>query len=129
MASCALVVLSPVLGITALLVKTKPGSPILFKQERPGKDEKIFSIYKFRSMTDERDDNGELLPDDQRLPKFGKILRATSLDGNVIIGQTTESLVSKGFREVSPIHFSKGRDLFSQYYNDFHAGGEGLLVA
>lgn len=80
LASCALVVLSPVLGVIALLVKTKLGSPVLFKQERPGKDKKIFSIYKFRSMTDERDEKGELLPDDQRLPKFGKILRATSLD-------------------------------------------------
>lgn len=80
LSSLALVVLSPVIGITALLVRTKLGSPVLFKQERPGKDEKIFSIYKFRSMTDARDENGELLPDDQRLPKFGRILRSTSLD-------------------------------------------------
>lgn len=80
LSSLALVVLSPVIGVTALLVRTKLGSPVLFKQERPGKDEKIFSIYKFRSMTDERDKNGELLPDDVRLTKFGKILRATSLD-------------------------------------------------
>lgn len=80
LSSLALIVLSPVIGVTALLVRTKLGSPVLFKQERPGKDEKIFSIYKFRSMTDERDENGELLPDDVRLTKFGKILRVTSLD-------------------------------------------------
>lgn len=76
----ALIVLSPVLGVTALLVKTKLGSPVLFTQDRPGKDEKIFKLYKFRTMTDERDENGELLPDDVRLTKFGKALRATSLD-------------------------------------------------
>ena len=76
----ALVILSPVLGITALLVKTKLGSPVLFTQERPGKDGKIFKIYKFRSMTDARDENGELLPDADRLPPFGQKLRSTSLD-------------------------------------------------
>lgn len=76
----ALIVLSPVLGVTAILVKTKLGSPVLFTQERPGKDEKIFKLYKFRTMTDERDENGELLPDDVRLTKFGKMLRSTSLD-------------------------------------------------
>ena len=76
----ALLVLWPVLAVVALLVKTKLGSPVVFCQERPGKDEKIFKMYKFRSMTDERDENGELLPDDVRLTKFGRILRATSLD-------------------------------------------------
>ncbi len=76
----ALIILSPVLGITALLVKNKLGSPVLFTQERPGKDGKIFKIYKFRTMTDERDENGELLPDDQRLPKFGDHLRKSSID-------------------------------------------------
>lgn len=76
----ALIVLSPVLGVTALLVKTKLGSPVLFTQDRPGKDEKIFKLYKFRTMTDDRDEKGELLPDDVRLTKFGKALRATSLD-------------------------------------------------
>jgi hypothetical protein len=119
--------------ILAVMVRMKMGSPVLFKQPRPGivKNGRgtIFDMYKFRTMTDARDRNGNLLPDDQRLPKFGAILRSTSLDGNVIIRQTTESLVNKGFREVSPLHFSKGRDLFSRYYNDFHAGGEGLLVA
>lgn len=76
----ALVVLSPVMGVTALMVRSKLGSPILFTQDRPGKDEKIFKLYKFRTMTDERDENGELLPDEVRLTKFGKLLRSTSLD-------------------------------------------------
>lgn len=76
----ALIVLSPVLIIVALLVRTKLGSPVLFTQERPGKEEKIFKMYKFRSMTDERDELGNLLPDSKRLPKFGQMLRSTSLD-------------------------------------------------
>ena len=76
----ALVVLSPVMGVTALMVRSKLGSPVLFTQDRPGKDEKIFKLYKFRTMTDERDENGELLPDEIRLTKFGKLLRSTSLD-------------------------------------------------
>lgn len=76
----AIIVLSPVLLITALLVRIKLGSPIIFKQKRPGKDEKIFTLYKFRTMTDKKDEKGNLLPDDQRLTKFGKLLRATSLD-------------------------------------------------
>ena len=80
LSGCALLVLWPVLAVVALLVKTKLGSPVVFCQERPGKDEKIFKMYKFRSMTDERDENGELLPDDVRLTKFGRLLRATSLD-------------------------------------------------
>ena len=73
-------VLSPVLLIVAVLVRTKLGSPVIFCQERPGKDEKIFKMYKFRSMTDARDENGELLPDEVRLTKFGRALRSTSLD-------------------------------------------------
>lgn len=76
----AIIVLSPVYLIVAILVRTKLGSPIIFTQERPGKDEKIFKMYKFRSMTDERDENGNLLPDEIRLTKFGKLLRSTSLD-------------------------------------------------
>ena len=72
--------LSPVLLIVAVLVRTKLGSPVIFCQERPGKDEKIFKMYKFRSMTDARDENGELLPDEVRLTKFGRALRSTSLD-------------------------------------------------
>jgi lipopolysaccharide/colanic/teichoic acid biosynthesis glycosyltransferase len=66
--------------ILAVLVRVKLGSPIIFKQQRPGKDEKIFGMYKFRSMTDEKDENGNLLPDEVRLTSFGKKLRATSLD-------------------------------------------------
>ncbi|MEE1224489.1 MAG: sugar transferase [Clostridia bacterium] len=76
----AIIVLSPVLGVTALLVRIKLGSPVLFSQERPGKDEKIFKMYKFRTMTDERDSDGNLLPDEDRLTKFGRMLRKTSLD-------------------------------------------------
>ena len=76
----ALIVLSPVMGMTAILVKKKLGSPILFTQDRPGKDEKIFKLYKFRTMTDERDEDGKLLPDEVRLTEFGKKLRSTSLD-------------------------------------------------
>ena len=67
-------------AIVAILVKIKLGSPVLFKQMRPGFNEKIFPLYKFRTMTDERDENGELLPDEVRLTKFGKFLRSTSLD-------------------------------------------------
>jgi lipopolysaccharide/colanic/teichoic acid biosynthesis glycosyltransferase len=76
----AIIVLSPLMIIIAVLVRVKLGSPILFKQERPGLNEKIFIIYKFRTMTDQRDENGELLPDYMRMTKFGKMLRATSLD-------------------------------------------------
>lgn len=80
LASGALVVFSPILLTTSLLVKNKLGSPVLFTQDRPGKDGKIFKLYKFRTMTDEKDENGELLPDEVRLTKFGKKLRSTSLD-------------------------------------------------
>lgn len=66
--------------IVAILVRVKLGSPVIFKQPRPGRDERIFNLYKFRTMTDERDENGNLLPDEVRLTKFGKLLRATSLD-------------------------------------------------
>ena len=76
----ALIILSPVLLVTALLVRIKLGSPIIFHQERPGKSEKIFRLYKFRSMTDECDENGNLLPDNERLTRFGRTLRSTSLD-------------------------------------------------
>lgn len=76
----AIILLSPILLITALTVRIKLGSPVLFKQERPGKDEKIFVLKKFRTMTDERDENGELLPDEERLTKFGRFLRSTSID-------------------------------------------------
>ena len=76
----ALIVLSPVLLVTAILVRFKLGSPFLFKQKRPGLHEKIFTLYKFRTMTDQRDEQGGLLPDEVRLTKFGKMLRSTSLD-------------------------------------------------
>ncbi|WP_305803653.1 sugar transferase [Butyrivibrio sp. LC3010] len=66
--------------ILAILVRVKLGSPVIFRQPRPGKDEKVFNLYKFRSMTDKKDENGNLLPDEDRLPEFGKKLRATSLD-------------------------------------------------
>ena len=77
---CALIILSPILLITALLVRVKLGSPVIFHQERPGYNEKIFKLCKFRSMTEEKDENGNLLPDAVRLTKFGRMLRATSLD-------------------------------------------------
>ena len=77
---CGIIVLSPVLIILAVLVRVKLGSPILFHQERPGKNEKVFKLYKFRTMTDEKDAQGNLLPDEERLPRFGRILRSTSLD-------------------------------------------------
>lgn len=76
----ALLVLSPVLLILAVLVRVKLGSPVIFHQERPGKDEKIFRLYKFRSMTNQRDKNGNLLPDSVRMTDFGRKLRSTSLD-------------------------------------------------
>ncbi|WP_089611968.1 sugar transferase [Dehalobacterium formicoaceticum] len=76
----AIIALSPVLFIVAILVRVKLGSPVLFKQKRPGLNEKIFNMYKFRTMTDEKSANGELLPDSVRLTKFGRMLRSTSLD-------------------------------------------------
>lgn len=79
-ALAALVVFGWLYIIVAILVRVKLGSPVLFTQPRPGKDEKIFKLYKFRTMTDARDENGKLLPDDVRLTKFGKALRSTSLD-------------------------------------------------
>lgn len=75
-----LIILSPLFLILSILVIIKLGSPIIFKQERVGKGEKIFTLYKFRSMTSEKDENGNLLPDEKRLKKFGRILRSTSLD-------------------------------------------------
>ena len=79
-ALAAMIVFSWLYIVLAILVRVKLGSPVLFKQPRPGKDESIFNLYKFRTMTDERDTNGNLLPDEVRLTKFGKALRATSLD-------------------------------------------------
>ena len=76
----AVVVLSPVMVVTALSVRLRLGSPVIFKQERPGLNGKIFTLYKFRTMTDDKGEDGNLLPDDVRLTKFGKLLRSTSLD-------------------------------------------------
>ena len=80
LASLALIILSPALLIVAVLVKIKLGSPVLFKQKRPGLNEKIFTLYKFRTMTDEKNKNGEFLPDSVRLTRFGRFLRSSSLD-------------------------------------------------
>ena len=80
LSAIAIILLSPVYLILYVLVRIKLGSPVLFHQDRPGKDGRIFHMYKFRSMTDERDENGELLPDEVRLTSFGRKLRATSLD-------------------------------------------------
>lgn len=80
LSGAALVILSPLLLITAALVRIKLGSPVIFMQERPGKDEKVFKLHKFRSMTDARDENGNLLPDKDRLTGFGKKLRSLSID-------------------------------------------------
>lgn len=76
----ALLLLLPVILVVAILVAIKLGRPVLFSQQRPGLNGKVFKMYKFRSMTDERDEKGELLPDAERLPRFGQILRSTSLD-------------------------------------------------
>lgn len=88
----AIIILSPVMLIVAILVRIKLGGPVLFKQPRPGKNEKIFNMYKFRTMTNEKDEDGNLLSDKDRLTKFGKILRSTSLDElpslfNILIGK------------------------------------------
>ena len=80
LSACAIIVLGIPLLIVALLIKVKLGSPVLFKQRRPGKNGEIFEIYKFRTMTGERDANGNLLPDNERLTDFGKLLRSTSID-------------------------------------------------
>lgn len=80
LSGAALVILSPVLLITAVLVRIKLGSPVIFTQERPGKDEKVFKLHKFRSMTDARDASGNLLPDKERLTRFGAKLRSLSID-------------------------------------------------
>lgn len=80
LACIAFIVLSPIMLVTYILVRIKLGSPAIFKQQRPGMNEKVFKLYKFRTMTDEKDENGNLLPDEKRLTKFGKFLRSTSLD-------------------------------------------------
>jgi lipopolysaccharide/colanic/teichoic acid biosynthesis glycosyltransferase len=80
LSAIAIITLAPVLIILIIMVRIKLGSPVIFKQQRVGKDEKVFNMYKFRTMTDECDENGNLLSDEIRLTKFGKILRSTSLD-------------------------------------------------
>ena len=80
LSSLALVILSPVIAVTAILVRTKLGSPVIFTQERPGVNGQIFKLYKFRTMTDAKDEDGKLLSDEVRLTRFGKTLRSTSLD-------------------------------------------------
>lgn len=122
-ATGAIVCFSPLYICVAVLVKLKLGSPVLFTQDRPGlvdKDgkETIFKMYKFRTMTDERDEKGDLLPDEVRLTKFGKWLRNTSLDGYDIIGQTRKSLENRGFREVSPMNFFDNHTRFGWYSCD-----------
>lgn len=91
LSALAIIVLSPLILMVAALVKIKLGSPVIFSQKRPGKDEKLFRLYKFRSMTDKRDEHGNLLPDEDRITKFGRLLRKTSLDElpeliNIFIG-------------------------------------------
>ena len=122
-ATGAIVVFSPLYLGVALLVRTKLGSPVLFTQDRPGLigpdgKETVFKMYKFRTMTDERDKNGELLPDEVRLTKFRKWLRNTSLDEYDIIGQTRKSLENRGFREVSPMNFFDNHTRFGWYSCD-----------
>ena len=112
----ALVVLSPVMAVTAWQVRKKLGSPVLFTQLRPGKGEKIFKMYKFRTMTDERDAKGNLLPDEQRLTEFGKFLRESSLDElpelfNILKGDM--SLV--GPRPERPFFVEKFREEIPRY--------------
>ena len=108
----AVIVLSPILLILIVAGTIfMRGNPFFF-QERPGKDEKIFKLIKFRTMDNRKDREGNLLPDEIRLNKYGRFLRSTSLEGKVIIRQTTESLVNKGFCKVSPIHFFAGCNLF-----------------
>lgn len=111
---CALlatIVLSPILIVIAILVRVKLGSPVIFKQKRPGKNGKIFNLYKFRTMTDERDENGNLLPDEKRLTSFGKKLRSTSLDElpellNIMCG----NLSVVGPRPLLPQYLSRYND-------------------
>ena len=109
----ALLLLWPVLLTVAIAVRLKLGSPVLFTQERPGLGGETFRLRKFRTMTMDRDEAGELLSDELRLIPFSKTLRSLSLDARVIIRQTTESTVITAFREVSPKPFYWGRDLSS----------------
>ena len=114
LALMALIFLSPMLLVIAILVKVKLGSPVLFKQERPGLNGKIFTLYKFRTMSDERDQNGKLLPDEVRLGKFGKWLRSTSLD-------ELPSLLNVVRLELSLVGPRPLLVCYLQRYNEYHA--------
>lgn len=110
----ALIVFSPVMLVVAILIKVKLGGPVVFCQYRPGKNNKIFKLYKFRSMTNEKDENGNLLPDEKRLTKFGKMLRRTSLDElpqlwNIFKGDM--SIIGPRPRMVQECVFLKEEDL------------------
>lgn len=113
LAFSALLIFSPVLAAVAFLVKIRLGSPVIFSQARPGRGGRIFRLYKFRTMTEEKGPDGKLLSNEKRLTDFEKRLRATSLEGNDIIRQTTKSLKNKGFREVSLYYFFQGCNLIS----------------
>ena len=123
MAVIALIILSPLILLLSILVKVKLGGAIVFSQKRPGKNGKIFKIYKFRTMTNEKDSNGELLPDSQRLTRFGELLRVTSLDElpeliNIIRGDM--SIV--GPRPLLPQYI----ELYTEYQNRRHEVRPGL---
>ena len=110
----ALIVFSPVMLVVAILIRVKLGGPVVFCQYRPGKNNKIFKLYKFRSMTNEKDENGNLLPDEKRLTKFGKMLRRTSLDElpqlwNIFKGDM--SIIGPRPRMVQECVFLKEEDL------------------
>ncbi len=99
----ALIILSPLMVIIALLVKVKLGSPVFFAQKRPGLNEKIFTLYKFRTMTEQKDENGDLLPDEKRLPPFGRMLRSTSLDELPELFNIVKGEMRQGYgKEISP---------------------------
>ena len=115
---CALIGLSPVLLILMILGTVFMGGNPFFNHNRPGKDEKIFKLIKFRTMSNKKDKDGNLLPDELRLNKYGKFLRASSLDGYDIIGQTRKGLENRGFREVSPMSFLDNHTRFGWYSCD-----------
>ena len=114
----ALIILSPLLIILIVVgAVCMRGNPF-FTQERPGKNEKIFKLIKFRTMDNRTDKDGKLLEDEVRLNKYGRFLRASSLDGYDIIGQTRKSLENRGFREVSPMNFLDNHTSFGWYSCD-----------
>lgn len=115
---CALIGLSPVLLILMILGTVFMGGNPFFTHNHPGKDEKIFKLIKFRTMSNKKDKDGNLLPDELRLNKYGKFLRASSLDGYDIIGQTRKGLENRGFREVSPMNFLDNHTRFGWYSCD-----------